>query len=145
MLEKFKQLSKKEIDKKEKLIKNLEKEKDNQIQKVERIQDRIKERKMISGRMGVFKGMISDESEESDEEPDPTNFENQTVTVEEFEFIQSKRKKIKLDIKKWVSEFQAKYKRMPTDADTLAIATDKADFDLETQKYLAIKLKLLKQ
>ena len=60
--------------------------------------ERIHEKKL--------KGMISDESEESEEEGfDPKIIEDKTVTIEEFQFIKSKRKAIKLTLKKWVANF----------------------------------------
>ena len=60
--------------------------------------------------------MISDESEEIDEDGfDPATLDEKTVTIEEFEFIKSKRRQIKLSLKKWVSEFQTKNKRLPID------------------------------
>jgi hypothetical protein len=50
--------------------------------------------------------MISDESEESEEEGfDPKIIEDKTVTIEEFQFVKSKRKAIKLTLKKWVANF----------------------------------------
>lgn len=74
--------------------------------------------------------MISDESDESDDEGfDPATLDEKTVTIEEFEFVKSKRRQIKLNLKKWVSEFQAKFKRLPTEGDTVTISTEMFDYN----------------
>ena len=74
--------------------------------------------------------MISDESDESEEEGfDAAALEDKTVTIEEFQFVKSKRKAIKITLKKWVADFQTKHKRLPNDGDTAAIVTEIMDYN----------------
>lgn len=136
MLTNFKKHAKEQMLKKQKTIDVINGQIKQHQEKIERITERIHEKKL--------KGMLSDESDE-DEEPDKLDFENKTVTIEEYQFVKSKRRQIKLTLKKWVTEFQAKNKRLPNDADTAIIAADIMDFNFVNTQYLAYKLKLIKQ
>ena len=138
MLANFKKHAKEQITKKQKAIETLTTQKQEHEEKILRITERIHDKKI--------KGMISDESDESEEEGfDPKTIEDKTVTIEEFQFVKSKRKAIKLTLKKWVADFQTKHKRLPNDGDTAAVVTDIMDFNFVNQEYLAFKLKLIKQ
>jgi hypothetical protein len=64
---------------------------------------------------------------------DPSNIGDRTVTIEEFQFVRSKRRQAKLNMKKWVTDFMAKNKRMPTESDIAVIAADIIDYNFINQ------------
>lgn len=136
MLSNFKKHAKEQMQKKQKNIETLTQQITDHQLKIRRITDRIHERKIL--------GIISDESDD-EEDNDPSNVGDRTVTLEELQFVKSKRRQIKLGIKKWVTDFQAKNERMPTERDTAIIAPEIMEFNFVNQQYLAFKLKLLKQ
>jgi sensor histidine kinase regulating citrate/malate metabolism len=77
MLANFKKHAKEQITKKQKAIETLTTQKQQHEEKIQRIIERIHDKKI--------KGMISDESDESEEEGfDPKTIEDKTVTIEEF-------------------------------------------------------------
>jgi len=76
MLANFKKHAKEQILKKQKAIDTLISQKQQHEEKIQRITERIHEKKI--------KGMISDESESSEEGFDPKTLDDKTVTIEEF-------------------------------------------------------------
>lgn len=122
MLSNFKKHAKEQILKKQKAIEQLTQQKQQHEEKIQRITERIHEKKI--------KGMISDESDESEEEGfDAAALEDKTVTIEEFQFVKSKRKALKIALKKWVADFQTKHKRLPKDGDTAQMVTEIMDYN----------------
>ena len=80
MLEKFKEQAKKTITKKQKELDSLKKTKEDNDARMQRLHERIQERKI--------KNFWSDESEESEEEPELA-FINRDVDMEEYNFVKA--------------------------------------------------------
>ena len=86
-----------------------------------RLQERIKERKI--------KNFWSDESEESEEEPE-MNFITRDVDLEEYRYVKAQRKRAKLEIVKWIKKYREENNgENPTEANTQVIALELADFN----------------
>ena len=97
MLEKFKEQARKMVQKKQKELDNLDKIKKDYEARMLRLQERIKDRKI--------KNFWSDESEESEEEPE-MNFITRDVDLEEYRYVKAQRKRAKLEIVKWIKKYR---------------------------------------
>ena len=96
-----------------------------------------------------MKGGLTDQSDVSEEdEAIPFNnreFPSLAVDMDEFNLAKANRKKAKLDIQRWIRAYKEKNGRAPTDADTGPIALELADYNHANEKYLEMKVSLIKQ
>ena len=105
-------------------------------ERIVRLKERTQEKKI--------KNFWSDEEEESDDEVDVKDIVRE-VSMEDYEYVKAQRTAARIAIVKFVKKFKEDNKRFPTDSDTGPIAMELADFNHINQKYLDIKLQMLKE
>ena len=136
MLELFKNQARTAVNKKQKELNALTKLKNDHEAQMIKIRDKVKERKI--------RAFWSDESE-SEEEEVPVIIKREE-TIEDYIYVKASRKQAKVAIIKFVRKFREDNNgQNPTDEDTAPIAMELADFNHQNEKYLDIKLSLIKE
>ena len=135
MLEKFKSQARTAVNKKQRELNALTKLKNEHEAEIVKIKAKVQERKI--------KAFWSDESEESEEEV-PAIIRREE-TIEDYIYVKANRKQAKLAIIKFVRKFREENNgKNPDDEDTAPIAMELADFNHQNEKYLDVKLALIK-
>lgn len=105
-------------------------------ERIERIRQQVQNRKL--------KDVLSDE-EVSDDEPFPVQkAPGFQVDMDEYQLAKAQKRAAKVEIQKWVREFKQKNGRAPNDSDTAPIAMELADYNHANEKYLEMKVALIK-
>ena len=103
--------------------------------KIERLTNRIRERKL--------KGLLSgDEAESSDDEWGDAD---RDIDDDEYQRLKKERADLKQTIKEWVVKFDKEHKRHPTEEETAPITNLLQEHSDVTMKFLDMKLTLIKQ
>jgi len=117
----------------EREIDRLTKIKDDHEARISRLIGRIHDKHI--------KRLLSDDEDEREGEYDWAKEIDDT----EFKYIRAQLRQFKAQIKKFVRAFNAKYNRVPTDAETGPIAMQLADYNNAMAKYFEMKLTMMKQ
>lgn len=133
VLDRFKNNARNEVQMREREIDRLTKIKDDHEARISRLIGRIHDRNI--------KRLLSDDEDESDGEFDWAKEIDDT----EFKYIRAQLRQFKAQIKKFVRAFNAKFNRVPTDAETGPIAMQLADYNNAMAKYFEMKLTMMKQ
>lgn len=133
VLDRFKNNARNEVQMREREIDRLTKIKDDHEARISRLIGRIHDRNI--------KRLLSDDEDESDGEYDWAKEIDDT----EFKYIRAQLRQFKAQIKKFVRAFNAKFNRVPTDAETGPIAMQLADYNNAMAKYFEMKLTMMKQ
>ncbi len=97
MLDRFKTQARNAINKKQRELDEVSRVRKNHETRFVRLKERTNERKI--------KNFWSDESEESEEEPE-INFLTREVDMEEYNYFKAERKRCKLIVTKWVKQWR---------------------------------------
>lgn len=101
-----------------------------------RLKRRIKERKI--------KHLLSDDPDDSDE-MDNWGDINREIDEAEYRQVKRERRDLKSEIRKFVKNFEKKYERLPTEAETGPISGEIEEYNRLTAKFLDWKLTLIRQ